>query len=354
MKKIMWFLFVVILTSCKEDVSFEGIKIKIDISNTPLSEIGECFSSDTIYFETLPASLIGIISRVSFVNDNILVADFRNDKLMLFSHDGKFIGNIGRKGQGPGEYIKIHDYFIKDNAIYIYDFSSRKILKYTLDGQYIDQYAMLSSFDKIVPTPDGKGYLTLNTFSNKDNNSKFSWLDNDFKLVASVSQKRKNGMSLPNMFFAYKKHILYWEMMNNIIYSIEGNQISSSYKVDFLNYNIPNELNDIEKKIDYYTQNYSKAAGFINNVIETDSLLCFTFVHNLCTYWTVYNKSDNKYKIFKMAKNGEMNTLQYILSASENYFIGVYMPDNLTTDNNPSIIKYKYNEVGLKGKGELQ
>lgn len=338
----MLFLLVVILISCKEDVSFECLDIKINIPDTSFAEIGECFSSDTISFETLPASLIGIISRVSFVNDNILVADFINDKLMLFSHDGKFIGNVGRKGQGPGEYIKIHDYFIKDNAIYIYDFSSRKILKYTLDGQYIDQYVMSFSFDKIVPTPDGRGYLTLNTFSNKDDGSKFSWLDNNFKLIASASQKRENGTSLPNMFFAYKKHILYWEMMNNIIFSIEGNKVSPLYKVDFLSYNIPNELNDIDKKVDYYAQNYSKTAGFINNVIETDSLLSFTFVHNLCTYWTVYNKSNNKYKIFKMAENGEMNTLQYILSASEKYFIGVYMPDNLTTDNNPSIIKYRY------------
>lgn len=291
-KKMMLVAILVMATSCRQEESTSHV-VKIDVPDIELSAIDDFFFVDTIPLETTVSSLIGVVSRVQFVDDKMLVGDFVNGKLSVFSKEGRFISNIGKKGQGPEEYTNIHDFFVKNDTLNVYDFNRKKILQYSIDGTFFKQKDVEAfSFDRIVPANKDNGYVALGTFSNKKENPKFGWLDNDFQLIKASTEQRQNGVSLPNMFFADKDRIIYWEMMNN--------------------------------------------------VIETDSLLSFTFVHNLCTYWTIYDKENHKSAFFRLAKNGEMDKLQYVSAIHDGSFVGVYFPDNLRTDDNPSIIKLKH------------
>lgn len=51
---------------------------------------------------------------------------------------GKYLGNIGARGQGPGEYTSVFDIIPDEDAgrIYILPYSADKILAYGLDGKY--------------------------------------------------------------------------------------------------------------------------------------------------------------------------------------------------------------------------
>ncbi len=60
-------------------------------------------------------------------------------ELLKFSPDGKFIKNLYKKGQGPGEIESDFAYFVKGGDIYIYDFMTIKIVKTDLNGTLIDQ-----------------------------------------------------------------------------------------------------------------------------------------------------------------------------------------------------------------------
>lgn len=344
MYKNKWILIAIltIVISCKREEQVANL-IKIDVPDMALSSIDDFFSVDTIHLEATSSSLIGAVSRVLFWKDNLLIGDFVNGKLSMFSKEGHFISDIGKKGQGPDEYTNIHDFFVSNDTLNIYDFYRGRMLQYSMDGTFLGQRNVGSfSFDRIVPLEDNEGYVALSTFSNKKDNPKFGWLDNDLNIVAVSSEQRQNGASLPNMFFVNKKEVVYWEMMNNVIYSVSNGNVCPLYKIDFLNYNIPDDITDLNQRIEYYAANSSTTAGFINNVINTDSLLAFTFVHNLCTYWTVYDKKNGKSLFFQLAKNGEMDKLQYVSTIYENSFLGVYFPDHLRTDNNPSIIKLKF------------
>lgn len=55
---------------------------------------------------------------------------------------GKFLRNIGRKGEGPGEYRSVYDVVIdeKNNRIYLNDFGRYTgILVYNLDGDFLEK-----------------------------------------------------------------------------------------------------------------------------------------------------------------------------------------------------------------------
>ena len=68
---------------------------------------------------------------------HIFLAD--ENELLKFTPEGKFIKNLFKKGQGPGEIESDFAYFIHNNEIYIYDFMTIKIIQTDLNGDLIKQ-----------------------------------------------------------------------------------------------------------------------------------------------------------------------------------------------------------------------
>jgi DNA-binding beta-propeller fold protein YncE len=54
--------------------------------------------------------------------DNLYVVDTQNNRIQVFSSDGKYIKSIGKKGTEPGEFLLVHDIAIDDkDNIYVAD-----------------------------------------------------------------------------------------------------------------------------------------------------------------------------------------------------------------------------------------
>jgi hypothetical protein len=68
-----------------------------------LSEVAEDITF--IPLETSDECLIGDIRSIRFSNDYLVIIDSETDQILLFSKTGRFIRKIGRKGQGPDEYL---------------------------------------------------------------------------------------------------------------------------------------------------------------------------------------------------------------------------------------------------------
>jgi hypothetical protein len=74
---------------------------------------------------------------------------FDQDQLLRFASDGKFIKNILKKGQGPGEVTKAgypYDarFIATRNDLYIYDLNARKVIHAKPDGDYLDEFKLKS------------------------------------------------------------------------------------------------------------------------------------------------------------------------------------------------------------------
>jgi DNA-binding beta-propeller fold protein YncE len=61
------------------------------------------------------------------------------NELLRFTPEGKFVKNLFKKGQGPGEVTGDFAYFIGSNRIYIYDYMALKIVQTDLNGELISQ-----------------------------------------------------------------------------------------------------------------------------------------------------------------------------------------------------------------------
>ena len=92
-----------------------------------------------IPLQTVDECLIGNVNHLIVTSTHIFVTgsiSLGNSVCYSFSRDGRFIGQIGRFGQGPGEYTTITGLSIdkKKQSLYIETF--RSLLEYSWDGVF--------------------------------------------------------------------------------------------------------------------------------------------------------------------------------------------------------------------------
>lgn len=102
----------------------------VQYSDDPFSWDSLAIVESVIPLETTKESLIGDIYKAMVVRDTIFIMDFRNQRLLAFNMNGKFLGQIGVRGRGPREYLEVRDFDIRENSIYALDY--RKIHRYNV------------------------------------------------------------------------------------------------------------------------------------------------------------------------------------------------------------------------------
>jgi len=68
---------------------------------------------------------------------NIYILDSGNFRIQKFDRNGKYISSIGRKGQGPGEFLNCQDLDLdRDANLWIFDPENNRISGFTPEGKY--------------------------------------------------------------------------------------------------------------------------------------------------------------------------------------------------------------------------
>lgn len=87
------------------------------------------------------------IRNVVFTDDNIVVNDFNT--VLLFDKKGNFIRQIGRRGQGPGEYLWVHGTAVDGNNRKIYIGNETKAVVYDFDNNFINSFPVKEEFNRM-------------------------------------------------------------------------------------------------------------------------------------------------------------------------------------------------------------
>lgn len=114
-----------------------------------------------IKLETTPECLIASISDVFFVEDLVIVTAKPSSCIFIFGRDGKYRYKIDKRGRGPGEYNEIGQslYDADSRTIIIYDGEARKMLFYSLSGEFIREITNFSErtvVRDVINLPDGR------------------------------------------------------------------------------------------------------------------------------------------------------------------------------------------------------
>ena len=103
-----------------------------------------------IPLETNDNILIQRIGNVFQRGDTLLV--FHSERLSLFDMNGKYLYDIGSKGQGPGEFSYLRDVLVHGNLIYVQEMGYR-FKVYDWDGNFVKKLVLPHKVRGLITYP---------------------------------------------------------------------------------------------------------------------------------------------------------------------------------------------------------
>ncbi len=131
-----------------------------------------------VHLETTDESLITEITQVEIFDEQIYIFDHKLSKVSIFSSDGKFLGTVGKRGNGPEEYVSISSFYVDtvEKTIHLIDPLKMAVNEYDLSGKFLKktdhENRNLSFVKKAVPLSNNE--LFCYSASNWEDNSIYS------------------------------------------------------------------------------------------------------------------------------------------------------------------------------------
>ncbi len=230
-------------SSCKKDVFSQNIdlnqvqyKIEIpDYRNSPEIKYSDLFQK--VEYIQLEANcndaIIGAIVGTEITNNNdIIVLDIVNYKILRFDSQGHYMNKIGERGHGHSEYVTplsiTYDKY-KDQVL-VWDYSTIRLLYYRPDGTFIKSEKMPWNFQnfKVLDKEHLIGFFNYHY-------QEYNYLITDMKGNASskfeeVKRNYNESWSGAESQFAFSyaegEDILCRSKYSSIVYRIHNGEVS--------------------------------------------------------------------------------------------------------------------------------
>lgn len=322
--------------------------IEVNLSNAGLLTYDEHFSSTILVpLETTEESLIAQIDKLYITEKHIIIFDQKTMNILLFGIDGHFIGKIGHKGNGPGEYLFINDiqFNKKDSLIYAHERYLNCIYKYNLSGQLIEKTPKSKIyFNSFHKTEDG--YWVYSCFEN-DNPQKYNLmlLDEQLNKVKGAFFPQENFINasfLPTFMADEHDRLFFIYPSSNIIYELQHENATPFAIIDFGRKTMPYDQIIKLKNSEEYDRLIAdkKYLGDVYNFKINKNSFFFSFRETglnvaAFSYNAVYNFSTGKVDIYK---NPFIESMKYpvftqLLYASDDVLIYPIYPMVLSEDS---------------------
>jgi hypothetical protein len=243
---IVEILFINILSGCYENRNYDipsNIDIEQNVTNLKEVSLSE-FNAHVRYvqLEANSAFPISDVMYMDFSDRYILLSDSKT--CLIYSNEGMFIQQIGRKGRGPGEYLGIDNIFLFKDKIFIHDFYSDDLIGYKSNGTFSERHK--SGFNVEINYPLINAYmindsLLIGNIENRTGQAKFKaiifnkygkglyFYKNylNFKLSPGVKNAKAPGKAI---YYRFKDDIYFKELLNDTLFRLgdDYNLIPSS------------------------------------------------------------------------------------------------------------------------------
>ena len=172
-------------------------------------------------------------------------------------------------------------------------------------------------------------------------------LDGDFNLISDVKNRHLGSYGISHNYCSlYGDNILYWEILNDTIFSLEEWSMVPRYFVDFQQYAIPQSVRkDNETPLElseWMTSSDSKLATGINCVCEDESNVVFVFVfredaEDGAIHYAKYDKKSRESSAFRFHDSQGHYESTYFMKYHEGSVV-LALHDDKDTESNPVLL----------------
>ena len=200
-----------------------------------------------IELENVPEALIPEIREMSIVDNRIYC--FSNELggyVVVFDMDGKFLFKINHRGNAQNEWIELSSFFVnkEEKFILLTDCRSKKILKYDLEGRFMESYIIGGSETMEVAMNDNLLYsvtslLATNGNINSSNDFKVHIYNEDGKLVKKEIETLYNDLGIVQantwneITMSYDGKMYYTPVLSEYVYEIRNDTVRPCLKYNY-------------------------------------------------------------------------------------------------------------------------
>lgn len=182
-----------------------------------------------IVLETTDSSFIGKAKKIKMYEGNIYVQDDKDDKIVVFDSVGNYIRQYAHLGQGPGEYVGLGDFDIKEDTLYLMGEFDGCVLKYDLSNRFYNK-ERIPKAEGLYVLPDG-GYALNSGLGRADNSNDKSHnsyavyrtgnlLHQDIPFNKSIQGRSYSFGEGHNAFYHYGDTVFTFFPFNDTIYTV--------------------------------------------------------------------------------------------------------------------------------------
>lgn len=274
------------------------------ISDTLL--FSSLFSDYTLLpLETVSEAMIGEVSGLLRYGSGYLVRDDQTQVVYAYDAHGRYLNQIGRRGKGPKEYIKMDDMAIdpSDSSIVLLSTLPQKLMWYTFDGVFLRE-SPLSVYAESMAVIGDSIILYANSHSGNEDRFQLYVTDRTGKIL-SRSLPYDSVKSYPISMTINHSHpftktprgsLLFSMPLDERIFALVGDSIREKYRFDFGSYTLPESylreyIGGRESELMFALMGEDYARD-LHAVFETPKYLFFSVTVARRLYRLAYRKSD--------------------------------------------------------------
>ncbi len=255
------------------------------------------------------STVLGTINQVEVFNDKIYLLD--DNYLYEFSFDGKFLRKLNRKGNGPGEFIMLHSFFIdhENGNLYLYDPIGGRLLSYGIQQFNFIQNIELPYLSPFSFIKDSKSDLFIYYYSIRPYDDLHTHLvmSNKEGIVKShLLNGEKSGHLMhgdPRNIYSINGIVRLYPNFSNKIYELNNDSLFTRYSLDFGPHSFPSaeffmsfdDERPLMKELIVGDSNWIR----LMYVYETQKYLTVKYYINREFYVAYWDKESNKKLHFK-------------------------------------------------------
>lgn len=297
-------------------------------------------SVELIPLQQSPNNYLGSMVELSSNDDSWVIYDKPNCKIHIYSKEGKYLNNIGHRGNSLSEFLTIQNVQIHDTMCVVYSIPG-KVNRYAFDGSFIrsEQHPLIGDNTILLP----EGYLSYMGYK--------PTIDHRLRLIQDDKIRQEylqtnhhvlNMMSGEPVFYEHNEFISIVDSYSDIVYSYNDGRLDPIVRFDFGDYEIPDEFykySDVYEGAEFLLQsNFARVSRFMGN---NDMLFVEVVLQNgseaHCVYAVKYNNLwkwfdvNDEYTLFEGTfRKFEGNTLIAILDAEDVYNMPIKVRSKVT------------------------
>lgn len=332
--------------SCKQTDDCKLESINIDFTQSKRIDINDRTKIQEIPLEVTDRSLLTHIEQVRIKNNEIFIYDAH--RVIVFDMKGRFLHQVGHKGQGPGEYTNINSFFFAEDKISLFDNDIGALFNYDEKNVFVSSSKTEERMASIYPIGDGR-YIGKKSYQGDALQvASLAVLDSDLRLLFNIDNRNlQSGIGVFDYCCAYDNNVLYWEFLNDTIYTLKSKSIVPRFYVDFGEYKIPlqhQKNKTIPEILEYIGTVESDIAIGVRYIHEDLANIRFIFTFDAGIYYVRYNKQTKSTSLCNFYDPAGYQELEYFMSYNEGKIM-LSIPCMDDSEGNPKLLLIDEAEV---------